>query len=169
MAAIEGAPLDRVTERKRAVLLARHYREAEGLTIIQIAQRLGRSPATVKAYFYDPDGDKAKAVKRRYQGTCRSCGAATQARNGKNDPYEYCKACGHAGPVPLRCKSGARALAPSRTQPLAARAKPVSTKPSGRLDSALGPGSGPTAKFASVANLSCQPPRRASSCWGSSA
>jgi len=49
-----GGPMDRVAERKRAVILARHYREAEGLTIAQIAQRLGRSPATVKGYFYDP-------------------------------------------------------------------------------------------------------------------
>ena len=31
-----------------------HYREAEGLSIAEIAARLGRSPATVKAYFYDP-------------------------------------------------------------------------------------------------------------------
>jgi DNA-binding NarL/FixJ family response regulator len=53
---------DRVLERRRAVALARHFREAEGLTIAQIADRLGRSPATVKAYFYvrlrlrkDPD------------------------------------------------------------------------------------------------------------------
>jgi hypothetical protein len=48
------AVADRVVERRRAVALARHYREAEGLSIVQIADRLGRSPATVKAYFYDP-------------------------------------------------------------------------------------------------------------------
>jgi AcrR family transcriptional regulator len=36
------------------VALARHYGEYEGLSIRQIADRLGRSPATVKAYFYDP-------------------------------------------------------------------------------------------------------------------
>jgi hypothetical protein len=35
------------------VALAHHYREFEGLTIQQIADRLGRCPATVKAYFYD--------------------------------------------------------------------------------------------------------------------
>jgi DNA-binding NarL/FixJ family response regulator len=46
--------IDRVAERRRAVALARHYREHEGLSIRQIADRLGRSPATVKAYFYDP-------------------------------------------------------------------------------------------------------------------
>ncbi|HTP20687.1 MAG TPA: helix-turn-helix domain-containing protein, partial [Solirubrobacteraceae bacterium] len=45
---------DRVVERRRAVALARHYREAEGLSIAEIASRLGRSPATVKASFYDP-------------------------------------------------------------------------------------------------------------------
>ena len=44
-------PLDRVAERQRAVALARHFREAEGLSIAQIAERLGRAPATVKGYF----------------------------------------------------------------------------------------------------------------------
>jgi DNA-binding NarL/FixJ family response regulator len=45
---------DRVVERLRAVALARHLREAEGLSVAQIAERLGRSPVTIKAYFYDP-------------------------------------------------------------------------------------------------------------------
>ncbi|MGZ6638631.1 MAG: helix-turn-helix domain-containing protein [Solirubrobacteraceae bacterium] len=49
-----AAGTDRVLERRRAVALARHYRQVEGLSIRQIADRLGRSPATVKAYFYDP-------------------------------------------------------------------------------------------------------------------
>jgi hypothetical protein len=85
-----------VDERRRAVALALHYREAEGLSIAQIAARLGRSPATVKAYFYDPTGAKARAVKARYVGVCRGCGAYTQSRNGKGDAYAYCKAC-HPG------------------------------------------------------------------------
>jgi Homeodomain-like domain len=51
-----SADYDRVVERRRAVALARHFREAEGLSIAQIAERLGRSPATVKADFYDPTG-----------------------------------------------------------------------------------------------------------------
>jgi AraC-like DNA-binding protein len=73
--------------------LARHFRESEGLSIAQIAERLGRSPATVKAYFYDPTGEKARAVKARYVGVCRGCGAYTQPRNGKGDAYRYCKRC----------------------------------------------------------------------------
>jgi AraC-like DNA-binding protein len=100
MAADRNSP-DRVAESRRAVQLARHYREAEGLSITQIARRLGRSPATVKAYFYDPTGEKAKAVKARYQGVCRGCGAPTQPRNGKGDAYEYCKNC-HPGAIAPR-------------------------------------------------------------------
>jgi AraC-like DNA-binding protein len=87
---------DRVAERRRAVALARHFREVEGLSIAQIADRLGRSAATVKAYFYDPTGEKARAVKARYVGVCRGCGAYTQPRNGKGDAYAYCKRC-HPG------------------------------------------------------------------------
>ena len=92
---------DRVIERRRAVALARHYREFEGLSVRQIADRLGRSPATVKAYFYDPTGEKARAVKARYVGVCRGCGAYTQPRNGKGDAYAYCKAC-HPGATERR-------------------------------------------------------------------
>jgi AraC-like DNA-binding protein len=91
-----AAAYDRVSERRRAVALARHFREAEGLSITQIASRLGRSPATIKAYFYDPTGEKARAVKARYLGVCRGCGAYTQPRNGKGDAYRYCGRC-HPG------------------------------------------------------------------------
>ena len=96
-----SAGAGRVLERRRAVALARHYREFEGLSIKQIADRLGRSPATVKAYFYDPTGEKARAVKARYVGVCRGCGAYTQPRNGKGDAYAYCKRC-HPGAIKRR-------------------------------------------------------------------
>jgi hypothetical protein len=92
---------DRMAERRRAVALARHFREAEGLSIAQIAEGLGRAPATVKAYFYDPTGEKARAVKARYVGVCRGCGAYTQPRNGKGDAYAHCKAC-HPGAIERR-------------------------------------------------------------------
>src|SRR5947207_9637440 len=93
MSAPSSRVYDRVSERRRAVALARHFRDAEGLSIAQIADRLGRSPATIKAYFYDPTGEKARAVKARYVGVCRGCGAYTRPRNGKGDAYAYCKRC----------------------------------------------------------------------------
>jgi AcrR family transcriptional regulator len=80
--------------------LADHYRAVESLSIAQIAERLGRSPTTIKTYFYDPTGEQARAVKARYQGVCR-CGAYTQPRNGKGDAYAYCKAC-HPGAIECR-------------------------------------------------------------------
>ena len=46
--------VDRVEERRRAAALARHYRDHEALSTAEIARRLGRAPATVKAYLYDP-------------------------------------------------------------------------------------------------------------------
>jgi len=104
--------LNRARERRCAVALARHFREAEGLSIAHIADRLGRSPATIKAYFYDPTGEKARAVKARYQGVCRGCGAYTQPRNGKGDAYAYCKAC-HPGAIERRW-TRARVLAAMR-------------------------------------------------------
>ena len=59
------AGYDRVLQRRQAVALARHFREADGLSIAQIAARLGRSPATVKAYFYDPsDANKGPSWER---------------------------------------------------------------------------------------------------------
>jgi DNA-binding NarL/FixJ family response regulator len=56
---------DRVHDRRRAAALARHYRDAEGLSIWEISRRLGRAEATVKAYLYDPTRAKARAVKAR--------------------------------------------------------------------------------------------------------
>jgi predicted transcriptional regulator len=42
--------VDRVQERRRTAAVACHYRDQEGLPIAEIAHRLGRAPATVKAY-----------------------------------------------------------------------------------------------------------------------
>jgi hypothetical protein len=89
---------DRVGERRRAAQLARHYRDEENLTTAEIAVRLGRSRATVKAYLYDPTGEKARATKAGYRGTCRGCGASTSPRGGKGDAYAYCKQC-HPGAI----------------------------------------------------------------------
>ena len=97
--------LDRVVERRRAVQLARHYRDQERVSIAEIARRLGRAEATIKAYLYDPTGDKARAVKARYRGVCRGCGAPTASRNGKGDAYAYCKRC-HPGAIAPRMDTG---------------------------------------------------------------
>src|SRR6516165_10127689 len=51
---------DRVRERRRAPALARHYRDAEGLSIREISRRLGRAEATVNAYPYDPSDDNKR-------------------------------------------------------------------------------------------------------------
>ena len=71
---------DRVSERRRAAQLARHYRDQEGVAIAEIARRLGRAESTVKAYLYDPMGDKAREVKARYRGVCRGCGGCPARR-----------------------------------------------------------------------------------------
>jgi hypothetical protein len=47
---------NRVVERCRVVALATRYREAEGRSTAVIARHLGRSPAKITAYFYDPTG-----------------------------------------------------------------------------------------------------------------
>jgi predicted transcriptional regulator len=58
----------RVSERRRAAQLARHYRDQENLTIAEIARRLGRAEATVKAYLYDPS-DANKGLSREPEAT----------------------------------------------------------------------------------------------------
>jgi sigma-70-like protein len=57
-AAMSG--VDRVRERRRAAAVARHYRDEEDLSIAEIARRLGRAEATVKAYLYDPSDDNKR-------------------------------------------------------------------------------------------------------------
>ena len=103
----------RVLERRRAVALARHYREFEGLSIAQIADRLGRSPATIKAYFYDPTGEKARAVKARYVGLCLGCAADRGAFDRDLQPRRLPRA---RSPLP---RSEPAALRDRHSQPAA--------------------------------------------------
>jgi hypothetical protein len=56
---------DRASQRRRAAQLARHYRDQENLAIAEIARRLGRAEATVKAYLYHPsDANKGPSWER---------------------------------------------------------------------------------------------------------
>lgn len=88
--------LQRVGERERAVALARHYRESEGMSVVQIAERVGRSPATIRSYFYDPKGARARRVKQAYRGVCETCGAATSG-DGPGRARARCARCnGHS-------------------------------------------------------------------------
>jgi hypothetical protein len=80
------------SERARAVRLARHYRVAERLSIGEIASRLGRSPATIRECLYDPDRSKARALRLRYRGVCRDCGASTSG-TGPTRSRERCASC----------------------------------------------------------------------------
>ena len=84
---------DRVAERRRAVALARHFREAEGLSIAQIDRPSRPLAGDRQGVLLRPTGETARAVKARYQGVRRGCGAYTQARNGKGDADAYGKRC----------------------------------------------------------------------------
>ena len=124
-----GLMLDRVTERRRAAQLARHYRDQEGLAIAEIARRLGRAEATVKAYLYDPTGDKARAVKARYRGVCRGCGAPTAPGTARATPTRIANAAiparsrrnGPGNGFAKQCAHGERATA-LRRRPTTGRA-----------------------------------------------
>ncbi len=82
-------------ERALAVKLARHYRDTERLAITEIAVRLGRAPATISEYLYDPDRATAREVRERYRGVCRSCGASTSG-SGPTRSRKRCARCNGA-------------------------------------------------------------------------
>lgn len=88
-----SAQTKRVAERRQAVALARHYRDVEGLSIANIGARLGRSPATVRSYLYDPDASKARALKASYRGSCEGCGARTSGGDGPGHAKALCPRC----------------------------------------------------------------------------
>ena len=79
---------DRVRERRQAVALARPYRDEESLSIAEIARRLGRAEATVKAYLYDSSHANKGPYTRR--GATRAvydalrCRKPTPASAGQN-------------------------------------------------------------------------------------
>ena len=71
--------LDRVEERRRAVALARHYRDEEDLSIADIARRLGRAEATVKAYLYDPSDANKRPTGSLHANAWEDCPALSIA------------------------------------------------------------------------------------------
>jgi hypothetical protein len=85
---------------------ARQARRSEAAAPIFLHER--QAEATIKAYFYNPTGEKARAVKARYRGVCRGGGANTQPRNGKGDVYAYCERCHPARSSKLDVRARAR-------------------------------------------------------------
>ena len=98
---------------------------------------------------YDPTGEKARAVKRRYQGVCRGCGAptrpgaarATRTPTARNVIPARTRANGRASGCAKRCGPGGNATAarrPPMTGPSHSRAgagqthSPASRTPNGR-------------------------------------
>ncbi len=70
-------------------------REAEGLSIAQIADRLGRSAATVKAYFYDSsDANKGPSWEREAEAGDRELPESPARRGTKS---------GNPSPTDLFC------------------------------------------------------------------
>ena len=118
---------DRVAERHRAVALARHYRDFEGMSIRQIADRLGRSPATVKAYFGTTPPVRRHGRSRRATSECavaaaptpsRATARATPTRIARSANQAQSSDAGRASSSLTRCASGwnATASCPLRTQ-----------------------------------------------------
>jgi hypothetical protein len=117
-------PLDRVSQRRRAAALARHYRDAEQLPIAEIARRLGRAPATIKAYL--PTGEKARAVKARYRGYAAAAGPTRARATARATPTSTAgvaasappRRSGRASACASRCEAGpSSTAAPSSYQP----------------------------------------------------
>jgi hypothetical protein len=96
------AACDRVLGRRRAVALSRHFRDAEGLSIAQIADRVGRAPPTIKAYFDDPTGETARAVNARSVGVSRGCGAYDGAAIRYCPQRDAARLLAESLPLPLR-------------------------------------------------------------------
>jgi hypothetical protein len=89
---VSGEPEDRSVRRRRKVLQAQHYRR-QGRSMAEIARLLEQAPATIKAYLYDPTGERARATKARYRGRCESCGAVTSGADGKGRASRHCQRC----------------------------------------------------------------------------
>ena len=97
------------SQRRRAAPLARHYRDQEGLSIAEIARRLGRAEATVKAYLYDP----SYANKGPYTslGATRAVYGAPGAESRPGLTGPNARRHGVAAPARRPIPSGARAHA----------------------------------------------------------
>jgi hypothetical protein len=97
---------DRVNERRRAAQLARHYRDQEHLTITEIARRLGRAEATVKAYLYATIRPARKRARSRPATRASAAAAARRPRRAavRARPTRFASAA-----IPARSRQPGRA------------------------------------------------------------
>jgi hypothetical protein len=84
----------RPSRRARAREITR-LREREHLSFIEIAERLGLTPSTVRDYYRDPRGERNRRNRDRYRGSCELCGRATTGGRGYRAPRQ-CARCARA-------------------------------------------------------------------------
>lgn len=54
--------------------------------------------SAVRNYLWDPRGEKARAIKESYRGTCHACGEPTSGGDGPREAREYCQRHKHLRP-----------------------------------------------------------------------
>jgi hypothetical protein len=66
---------------------------AGGLTVCEVAERMGVARSTAGAWLADPDRSKEVARKDSYRGVCKDCGAPTDGSNGRDKAPAHCAQC----------------------------------------------------------------------------
>lgn len=115
--------------RKTRADLVREYMALldEGFTREQIADRYGKSYSAVTNLLADPDGSKQRARRKRYQGRCEDCGAATDGSNGHAGAPTLCEPCSRVHQHDERYWTPAQIVAAIREWAAIHDAPPVST------------------------------------------
>jgi hypothetical protein len=67
--------------------------ERRGLATGEIADRLGLAASTVNIYRADPNGERQRQRRQRYQGACVECGRPTSGSNGPRRAPKRCRSC----------------------------------------------------------------------------
>lgn len=62
----------------------------EGLSVAACARELGISVSHAYSCLNDPDGEKTRALKESYRGTCEVCGAKTDGSSGPGKAPKRC-------------------------------------------------------------------------------
>lgn len=66
---------------------------ALGWSRADVAAELGMSVSGIDNLICDPDGSKQRTRRKRYQGVCETCGAATTGCNGRVNAPRFCANC----------------------------------------------------------------------------